>query len=125
MTVRELVHELTQSYVDWDLEVHVCITDKSVESGESTKWEDFKVDECDLYNPTWHVGKRRCHLVLENGDKKNNMGKDEIIKKLDKLKKDKPEQIIIIETPKGSVGCKIGDALIYEGMSGAIVIDTE
>lgn len=53
------------------------------------------------------------------------MDKDEIIRKLDKLKKDKPEQTIIIETPKGSVGCKIGDALIYEGMSGAIVIDTE
>lgn len=70
MTVRELVHELTQPYVDWDLEVHVCVTDKPVESGETTKWEDFNVDKCDLFNPTWHVGKRRCHLVLENCDKK-------------------------------------------------------
>ena len=30
-----------------------------------------------------------------------------------------------METPKGSVELKIGDALIYEGMRGEIVIDNE
>ena len=54
------------------------------------------------------------------------MDRDKIIKKLDKLKKaEHPEQKIIVETPKGSVELKIGDALIYEGIYGEIVIDSE
>lgn len=53
------------------------------------------------------------------------MNKDKIIKQLDKLKKENPEQVIIVETPNGTVSCKIGDALIYEGMCGEIVIDSE
>ena len=40
------------------------------------------------------------------------MDRDKIIKKLDKLKAEHPEQKIIVETPKGSVDLKIGDALI-------------
>ena len=35
------------------------------------------------------------------------------------------KQKIIVETPNGSVELKIGDALIYEGMGGEIVIDSE
>lgn len=50
---------------------------------------------------------------------------DTIINYLDKLKKDNPEQKIIVETPNGSVELKIGDALIYEGMKGELVIDSE
>ena len=53
------------------------------------------------------------------------MDRDKIIRKLDKLKAEHPEQKIIVETPKGSVELKIGDALIYEGMRGEIVIDSE
>lgn len=53
------------------------------------------------------------------------MYRDKIIKKLDKLKAEYPETRIIVETPNGSVELKIGDALIYEGMCGEIVIDSE
>ena len=53
------------------------------------------------------------------------MDRNKIINKLDKLKAEHPEQKIIVETPKGSVDLKIGDALIYEGMRGEIVIDSE
>ena len=53
------------------------------------------------------------------------MDRNKIINKLDKLKAEHPEQKIIVETPKGSVELKIGDALIYEGMRGEIVIDNE
>ena len=53
------------------------------------------------------------------------MDRDKIIKKLDKLKAEHPDQKIIVETPNGSVEFKIGDALIYEGMGGEIVIDGE
>lgn len=56
------------------------------------------------------------------------MNKDRIskvIKQLNKLKEEHPDQVIIVETPKGTVSLKIGDALIYEGMRGEIVIDSE
>ena len=52
------------------------------------------------------------------------MDRDKIIKKLDKLKAEHPEQKIIVETSNGSVELKIGDALIYESMRGEIVIDS-
>lgn len=48
-----------------------------------------------------------------------------IMKQLDELKKKCPNQRIIVETPRGSVELKIGDALIYDDPSGAIVIDSE
>lgn len=50
---------------------------------------------------------------------------DNVIKYLDKLKKENPNQIIIVETPTGNVEFKIGDALIYDDPRGAIVIDSE
>lgn len=53
------------------------------------------------------------------------MNINNVIKYLDKLKKENPNQTLIVETPKGSVELKIGDALIYEGMRGEIVIDSE
>lgn len=53
------------------------------------------------------------------------MNINNVIKYLDKLKKENPNQVIIVKTPKGSVELKIGDALIYEGMRGEIVIDSE
>ena len=48
-----------------------------------------------------------------------------VINYLKNLKKENPNQVIIVETPKGTVELKIGDALIYEGMRGEIVIDSE
>ena len=53
----------------------------------------------------------------------NNLEK--LIKLLDKVKKENPEQCLIVETPNGSVELKIGDALIYEDIYGCIVIDSE
>ena len=53
------------------------------------------------------------------------MDRYKIIKKLDKLKTEHPEQKIIVEIPNGYVELKIGDALIYEGIRGEIVIDSE
>ena len=65
-----------------------------------------------------------------------------VIKKLDKLAKENPEQEITIETGKHHyyecpccgkksvrvqeiAMCKLSDANIYEGFDGTIVIDTE
>lgn len=53
------------------------------------------------------------------------MYRDKIIKKLDKLKEEHPDQRIIVETSNGSVEVRIGDTLIYERMRGEIVIDGE
>lgn len=53
------------------------------------------------------------------------MKKEKIIHYLDKLKKENPDQIIVMETPQGCVECKICDAIIYEGITGEIVIDSE
>lgn len=50
---------------------------------------------------------------------------DDVLNVLDRLKSTHPEQVIVVETPNGSVDLKIGDALIYEGMGGEIVIDSE
>ena len=51
--------------------------------------------------------------------------KEKVIKQLDKLKEEFPNQEIIVETLKGTVSLKIGDANIYEGIRGEIVIDSE
>ena len=67
MTVRELVNELTESYVDWDAEVHIAITEEPVKNGKDIIWKDYKVDKCDLYTPTWYVGDE-CHLLLKQPD---------------------------------------------------------
>ena len=64
-------------------------------------------------------------MIFKNKIETITMIKREIFKQLDKLKKECPEQVIIVETPKGSVELKIGDALIYDDPNGAIVIDSE
>ena len=48
-----------------------------------------------------------------------------VMEQFDKLKKEHPEQVIIVETPNGSVKLKVGDALIYDAPGGEIVIDAE
>ena len=48
-----------------------------------------------------------------------------VIDLLDKLKTQNGEQEIIIEAPGNTVSVKLKDVLVYEGMSGEIVIDGE
>lgn len=50
---------------------------------------------------------------------------DKIINQLHELKKNHPDQVILIETPNGTVSLKIGEAQIFEGMRGEIVVDNE
>jgi len=48
-----------------------------------------------------------------------------LIKLLDKIKQTTPDQILVVETPNGTVTLKISDALIYEDGHGWVVIDAE
>lgn len=64
-------------------------------------------------------------MVTENKVEFCQLLRDNTIKMLDKIKKVNPDQVIIVETPKGSVDLKLGDALIYEDGHGTIVIDSE
>lgn len=50
---------------------------------------------------------------------------DKVIKQLEKLQKETPGQKIIIETKNGTMSCCLGDAIIYKGVDGKIVIDAE
>lgn len=51
--------------------------------------------------------------------------KKKLIRLLDKIKQVNPEQVLVVETPKGTVSLKIGDALVYEDPHGWVVIDSE
>lgn len=51
--------------------------------------------------------------------------RSQVISLLDIMKRDTPDQVIVMETPNGTVSLKIGDALVYEDPHGCIVIDTE
>lgn len=53
------------------------------------------------------------------------MNSNKIIRQLEKIKADCPDQEFVIETPEGTASLRIGEALIYEGMHGEIVIDSE
>ena len=64
------------------------------------------------------------HIERLEIDEKN-ISVDDVINVLDRLKSTHPEQVIIMETPNGSADLKIGDSLIYKGMGGEIVIDSE
>lgn len=48
-----------------------------------------------------------------------------IIDILNVIKNRYPEQTIVVESPDGVVEMKMGDAMIYEGMNGETVIDSE
>lgn len=50
---------------------------------------------------------------------------ESIIDILNVIKNRYPEQTIVVESPDGVVEMKMGDAMIYEGMNGEIVIDSE
>lgn len=66
-----------------------------------------------------------CELPTSEDQSKNDEYKQDIINKLDDLKRNHPDQHMIIETPQGSMNLRIGNSLIYEGMNGEIVIDSE
>lgn len=53
------------------------------------------------------------------------MNRKKTIEVLNKLKNDHPDQTFIVETPKGTLELRVGDAIIYEGMNREIVIDSE
>lgn len=62
MTVRELVNELTQSYVDWDKEVFVCTTEEPV-TNETSEYKRYSINRCSLLKPDWYLGDE-CILVI-------------------------------------------------------------
>lgn len=53
------------------------------------------------------------------------MDRKKVIGVLNKLKKNHPDQMLIVETPGGTVEVRLGDVIIYEGMDREIVIDSE
>ena len=62
MTVRELVNELTQSYVDWDKEVFVCIAKEPVKN-KTLEYKRYSIDRCSLFKPDWYINDE-CNLVI-------------------------------------------------------------
>lgn len=72
--------------------------------------------KCENYIPV-STAKRIVKSNLDHGVS--------IFEVLNTFKDQYPEQVILAETPYGAVDMKIGDALIYEGMNGEIVIDSE
>ena len=62
MTVRELVNELTKSYVDWDKEVFICTTEEPV-TNQTLKYKRYSIDRCSLFEPDWYLGDE-CNLVI-------------------------------------------------------------
>lgn len=65
----------------------------------------------------------RCVDDLELS--KEKCTKEYVLKVLEHYKKYHPDQRLIVESPKGYADLKIGEALIFEGMDGSIVIDSE
>lgn len=64
MTIRKLVHELTNRNVDWDRKISVKVTNKPVKSGKAVNWKSYPIDRVDLFIPTWYIGER-CVLTIE------------------------------------------------------------
>jgi len=64
-----------------------------------------------------------CNIALYGCNAKANASN--VVKYLHQFQKENPKQVIIVETPNGTAELKIGDALIYEGMRGEIIIDSE
>ena len=62
MTVRELVNELTKSYVDWDKEVFICIAEEPI-TNEKQTCKRYSIDRCSLLKPDWCLGDE-CNLVI-------------------------------------------------------------
>ena len=63
MTIRKLVHELTNSNIDWDMEIRVNVSDKPMRSGEFIKYRNYPINRVDLFTPTWYIGDQ-CILTI-------------------------------------------------------------
>ena len=63
ITIRKLVHELTNSNIDWDSEISVNISDKPMRSGEFIKYKNYPINRVDLFTPTWYIGDQ-CILTI-------------------------------------------------------------
>lgn len=50
---------------------------------------------------------------------------ENLVRLLDRIKHDYPDQVLVVETPRGTVSMKLGDALIYDDPHGWVVIDSE
>ena len=61
----------------------------------------------------------------EKTDKLENITIDTVVNALTGLKKVNKDQKVLMETPEGSLYLKLGDALIYEGCVGELVLDSE
>lgn len=55
----------------------------------------------------------------------NNNCAENLVKLLDRIKHDYPDQVLVVETPRGTVTVRIGDVLIYDDPLGQVVIDSE
>ena len=70
-------------------------------------------------------GERMKSFLNECSALLNQSGVDDLITCWDKFKKEHPNQVIVVETLKGTVKFKSGEALIYEGLGGEVVMDSE
>lgn len=85
---------------------------------------EININACERYKDgiiSEEEAKEKYYEFVDN----TNLYVDYIIECLDKLKREHPDQEIVLETPKGTVSLKIGDANIYEGIRGELVMDSE
>ena len=67
MTVRELVNELTKSYVDWDEDVTIRIAEHPIKNGKYPHWTLYDIDRCSIQKPDMYIGDQ-CVLVVGDFD---------------------------------------------------------
>lgn len=83
----------------------------------------------EIYNKLHPILEELVDITCDHIEKievdQENISVDDVLNVLDRLKSTHPEQVIVVETPNGSVEVRIGDTLIYEGLNGEIVIDSE
>lgn len=66
-----------------------------------------------------------CDQIENLEDEYEDLNITRVIDILDMFKSQHPDQKIIVETSNRSVDLEIGEALIYEGNNGELVIDAE
>lgn len=50
---------------------------------------------------------------------------ENLVRLLDRIKHDYPDQVLVVEAPRCTMSMKLGDALIYDDPHGWVVIDSE
>lgn len=96
-------------------------TDYDVVSGHSY-YEPVCTKDGMMNARCYQYNSKHCKVREQGSDTEN---RSKLIAILDALKRDTPEQVLVMETPKGTVSLKIGDALVYEDPHGWVVIDSE